>query len=72
MIVADSSGADAGGCCFVPPAGATARDVAPVVPAGNACSDFGPHLVRPLQIPGGHHLGSDFDALAQAILRADA
>lgn len=40
--------------------------------AGNACSDFGPHLVRPLQIPGGHHLGGDFDALAQAILRADA
>jgi type IV secretory pathway VirJ component len=39
--------------------------------AGNACNLFGPRLVRPMQIPGGHHLGGDFDALAQAILRAD-
>ena len=39
---------------------------------GAACGVFGPGLVRAMRIPGGHHLGGDFDALAQAILRADA
>src|SRR3569832_2697143 len=35
-IVADSSGADAGGCCFTVPAGATACDVAPDAVVGSA------------------------------------
>jgi type IV secretory pathway VirJ component len=38
----------------------------------SACGAFGPGLVRAMRVPGGHHLGGDFDALARAILRADA